>query len=160
MKNGSTVGWVLIFFFLFTACPAGAQSPPGLTTGQTVYVPAYSHIYSGNNEIPSLLAITLSIRNTDMAHPIQVLAVDYYETSGTLVKHFLSAPLALNALGATRYTIPQKDKAGGSGANFIVTWKAGQPVNPPVIEAVMIGPRASFLSRGQVILPSGPATGN
>lgn len=159
MKKGSMVWILVISLFIFPASRGNAQDHPGLSTGQKVYVPAYSHIYSGNNEIPSLLAITLSIRNTDLNHPIEILAVDYYKTTGSLVKQFLSAPLVLNALGATRYTIPQKDKAGGSGANFIVQWQSKQPVNPPIIESIMIGPRASFLSRGQAVLPSDSKTG-
>ena len=51
--------------------------------------------------------------------------------------------------------IAERDKAGGSGANFIVEWTATQPVTVPIIEAVMIGTQTqqgiSFTSRGQVI---------
>lgn len=126
----------------------------GLSKGQTVYIPAYSHIYSGNRDLPSLLAVTLSIRNTDLIHPIEIRIVDYYETQGKLLKKLITAPITLNALGTARYTIPQKDKAGGSGANFIVEWTAKQPVNHPIIESIMIGPRSSFTSRGRIIIPS------
>ena len=63
--------------------------------------------------------------------------------------------MQLNALVSTRYIITEDNKAGGSGANFIVAWKSDQKVNPPIIEAVMIGTHSgqgiSFLSRGQVI---------
>ncbi|HSO18374.1 MAG TPA: DUF3124 domain-containing protein, partial [Desulfosarcina sp.] len=31
--------------------------------GQTLYIPVYSHIYSGDREKPVYLAVTLSIRN-------------------------------------------------------------------------------------------------
>ncbi|MGB5745721.1 MAG: DUF3124 domain-containing protein, partial [Desulfobacterales bacterium] len=59
------------------------------------------------------------------------------------------------ALVSTRYIITEDDKAGGSGANFIVVWNSDQKVNPPIIEAVMIGTHSgqgiSFLSRGRVI---------
>ncbi|MBT8364361.1 MAG: DUF3124 domain-containing protein, partial [Deltaproteobacteria bacterium] len=48
----------------------------------------------------------------------------------------------------------EDDKAGGSGANFIVVWKSESQVNPPIIEGVMIGTHSgqgiSFVSRGQV----------
>ena len=54
-----------------------------------------------------------------------------------------------------RYIITEDDRTGGSGANFIVVWKSEQNLNPPIIEAVMIGTHSgqgiSFLSRGQVI---------
>jgi len=55
-----------------------------------------------------------------------------------------------------RYIIPERDKSGGSGANFIVAWKSKTPVNPPIIESIMIGTQSqqgiSFTSRGRVIV--------
>ena len=45
-----------------------------LSTGQSIYVPIYSHIYSGDREHPFLLAAILSIRNIDPQHSITVLA--------------------------------------------------------------------------------------
>jgi len=119
-------------------------------------VPAYSHIYSGNKEVQSFLAVTLSIRNTDPRHPIEILLVEYYDTKGNALKRYLASPVPLSALGSTRYIVSQGDKSGGSGANFIVKWKSGTPVNIPIIEAIMIGSRASFTSRGQEILPPDP----
>ena len=126
-----------------------------LSSGQTVYVPIYSHIYSGVKGRPFDLAATLSIRNTNLKHPITVVAVKYYDSDGKPVKDYLKEPTQLNALVSTRYIITEGDKTGGSGANFIVVWKSEQKVNPPIIEAVMIGTHSgqgiSFLSRGQVI---------
>ena len=126
-----------------------------LVTGQTVYVSIYSHIYSGLKGRPFDLAATLSIRNTDPKHPITIVAVNYYDSDGKLVKDYLDAPVQLNVLASTRYVLKEGEKAGGSGANFIVTWKSEKDVNPPIIEAVMIGTRAgqgiSFVSPGQVI---------
>ena len=58
---------------------------------------------------PFLLEVTLSLRNSDPERSINVNSVKYYDTKG------------------------------GSGANFIVAWKADQPVYEPIIEAVMIG---------------------
>lgn len=152
---GSIPRIVLFALFLtpITAL-AGAHEDTGLTKGQTVYVPAYSHIYSGNKDLPSLLAVTLSIRNTDPNHPMELLAVEYYDTQGKLLKKFIALSTILNAMGSTRYTIPLSDKGGGSGANFIVKWQAGRPINPPIIESIMIGPRTSFTSRGQAVIPS------
>lgn len=126
-----------------------------LSVGQTVYVPIYSHIYSGIKARPFDLAATLSIRNTNLKSSINLISVKYYDSQGKLVKDYLAAPIPLNALGSTRYIIVENDKAGGSGANFIVIWESEQPVNPPIIEGVMIGTHSgqgiSFVSRGQVI---------
>ncbi len=155
MKNISIAYLVLVIVISLSTNPSlNAQENDQLSQGQTVYVPAYSHIYSGNREMPSLLAVTLSIRNTDLNHPIEILSVNYYETQGKLLKKLVSSPLIMNALGTERYIIPQKDKTGGSGANFIVQWRAQKPVNTPIIEAIMIGSRVSFTSRGQTIIPS------
>ena len=126
-----------------------------LSSGQTVYVPIYSHIYSGVKGRPFDLAATLSIRNTNPQNPIILVSVKYYDSDGKLVEDYLKKPMQLNALVSTRYIITEDNKAGGSGANFIVVWKSDQKVNPPIIEAVMIGTHSgqgiSFLSRGQVI---------
>lgn len=155
MKNISTPCLVLIvIFFLSTGTIVNAQEKIGLSDGQTIYAPAYSHIYTGNKENPSFLAVTLSIRNTDQKYPITILSADYYETHGELLKKYISSPLTVDPLGTVRYVIHQKDKTGGSGANFIVRWKADKPVNIPIVETIMVGSRAAFTSRGQAIISS------
>ena len=151
-----------LFFFLLLIIIAGILNPAGssakdirLSAGQTVYVPIYSHIYSGVKARPFDLAATLSIRNTNLKSSINLVSVKYYDSEGKLVKDYLEAPIRLNALATTRYIIAEDDKAGGSGANFIVVWKSEQRINPPIIEGVMIGTHSgqgiSFVSRGQVI---------
>ena len=134
-----------------------ADKKIALSKGQLVYVPAYSHIYSGNKERPFLLTVTLSIRNVDPKRQIIITVVDYYETQGKLLKKHIDKPLTLKPLESVRYIIPEKDKSGGSGANFIVEWRAEKVVNPPVIESVMIGTQSSqgisFISRGREIIP-------
>jgi hypothetical protein len=132
-----------------------AQESAILSKGQTVYIPVYSHIYTGNRERPFNLAVTLSIRNTDPANAISIEAVDYYDSTGKLIKRYLDKASPLNKLASIRYVVKEKDKSGGSGANFIVTWQAAQQVNTPIIEAVMIGAQSqqgiSFTSRGRVL---------
>lgn len=127
-----------------------------LSDGQSIYVPAYSHIYSGDRELPLMLTVTLSIRNTDPARSIKITRVDYYETQGTLLKRYLIDPVVLGPMESLRYVIPEGDKSGGSGANFLVNWSAEQPCNPPVVESIMISTKSqqgiSFTSRGQVLV--------
>ena len=134
---------------------ANAQEPAILSEGQTVYVPVYSHIYTGNRERPFNLAVTLSIRNTDPATTITIEAVDYYDSAGKLIKRYLETATSLNKMASVRYVVKEGDVSGGSGANFIVKWKAAEQVNAPIIEAVMIGAQSqqgiSFTSRGQVL---------
>lgn len=151
---------LLFIVFLMLLClptpSLWAVEPLQLTKRQTVYIPAYSHIYHGNKEAPLLLSITLSIRNTDMANSLTVTAVNYHETEGSLIKEYLKEPLVLGPLGTERYIVPQRDSSGGSGANFIVKWHSEKPINPPIIETVMISTQSqlgiSFTSRGQAIL--------
>jgi len=157
------------FFFIFliiTLCfciPSplslyAAEKKNELSKGQVLYVPAYSHIYSGNKEKPFLLTITLSIRNIDPKNQIKIILVDYYETQGQFLKKYLSDPKILSPLESLRYVIPEKDKTGGSGANFIVKWQSDKYVNPPIVESIMIGTQMqqgiSFTSRGQEIFSS------
>ena len=150
---------MLILFILLTLTSGFITRTAGadmrLFKGQTVYVPLYSHIYSGDREQPFYLAATLSIRNTDRTHAITLTAVDYYDSDGKFLKHYLEKPLPLNAMATKRYVVPESDKSGGSGAKFIVMWQAEQPVAEPLIESVMISTKTqqgiSFTSRGRVL---------
>ena len=160
MKNSYPFAYLLILLSIcfFSPLPLHADKKIGLSDGQTIYVPAYSHIYSGDRESPFLLTVTLSIRNIDPKGQIKITTVDYYETKGNLLKKYLDKPVTLNPLESIRYIIQERDKAGGSGANFIVGWKSDLLVNPPIVESIMIGTQSqqglSFTSRGRVIMTS------
>ena len=149
---------VALLLVLLTTLSVRPDAKAELFDGQTIYVPAYSHIYSGNRERPFLLTVTLSIRNIDPNYAITLTRVDYYETQGKRLKTFVDNAIHLSPLESLRYVIPEKDKTGGSGANFIVEWKSDKPVNAPIIETIMIGAQSqqgvSFTSRGQEIVPS------
>lgn len=147
---------VALLCLLAMAVPARAESPEQ-SAGQLVYVPAYAHIYYGNANMPFYLTVTLSVRNTNLDKPITVTTLEYYDTAGTLMKRFLDKPVVLTPLETMEIVIQEKGKEGGSGDNFLVRWKASQPVNPPIIEAVMIGTASgqgiSFTSRGVPLHP-------
>ena len=142
---------VMVIFGAFAFADMGFS----LSKGQTVYVSVYTHIYSGLKGRPFQLGATLSIRNTDPKHSITLESVKFYDTAGKLLKNYLEKPAHLDALVSTRYIIKEGESGGGSGANFLVTWKSEKMVNPPIIEAIMIGTRSgqgiSFVSPGQVI---------
>lgn len=132
-----------------------ADSEIRLSKGQTVYVPAYSNVFTGPRKIPFQLATTLSIRSTDLSAAIRISSIDYYDTSGRLIRRYLDKPVALGPLASTFIHIEEKDVSGGFGANFIVRWNSERVVNAPVIECVMIGATSgqgiSFVSPGQEI---------
>ena len=153
-----TCGLIHLSIFCFSPAPLHAEETTILSAGQSIYVPAYSHIYTGNREQPFLLTVTISIRNIDPEHPIKIIAVDYFETQGKLLKKYIDTPVTLKQMESLRYIIPRNDKSGGSGANFIVRWESDKPVNPPIAESIMIGTQSqqgiSFISRGRVIISS------
>jgi hypothetical protein len=123
-----------------------------LVDAQTVYVPAYSHIYARGGTA-HLLETTLSIRNTDPENSILINSVDYYDSQGKLVKKYLERAVKLAPMQTTAYLVKKQDTRGGSGANFIVTWSAEKAVYEPIIEAVMVGASnnqpISFISHGR-----------
>ena len=146
---------VSVFFccFAYGINSADAASEMILSKGQTLYVPVYSHIYSGDREHPFYLAATLSIRNTDPKNDMTILSVNYYDSKGKMLRSYLEKQVILKPLATTRYIIKESDKSGGSGANFIVKWKSDVKINAPVIESIMIGTKTqqgiSFISRGR-----------
>lgn len=148
---------VLLSLFLHVAhCNTTfASAEYRLSKGQTLYVPVYSNIFSAPKKIPYHLATILSIRNTDLSNPINIVAVDYYDTKGKLVRKYYQRPITLAPLESTDIFIPEEGTKGGTGANFIVKWKAQKEVNVPIIESVMIGMKSgqgiSFVSPGQEI---------
>jgi len=129
--------------------PASAQDP---APGKAIYVPCYSHIYHGMKNQPLDLTVTLSIRNTDPSRAIRLLSVDYYDTNGALVRSYLAAKTTLAPMMTYEAIVAERDRSGGSGANFLIRWEAEGPASPPLAEAVMIGTSSqqgiSFASRG------------
>ncbi|MET1414371.1 DUF3124 domain-containing protein [Roseibium sp. HPY-6] len=122
--------------------------------GETIYVPAYSRIFSHPNR-SDLLAATLAVHNVDPEAPLTLTQVDYHDENGTLLRSLLESPLELAPLQSKTVLIPINDTTGGVGANFIVVWTANAPVLSPIAEAIMTsgsgGPGPSFVSRGRVI---------
>ncbi len=160
---------VVMILMLLLGCdssPSDPASPPlanetiqvqdlDITTGQTIYVPAYSEIYYASQGRTMELAVTLSIHNTDFEHPIIITSVRYYDTQGQLVKEYLQQPRSLGPLASTDFFVEASEQRGGIGTNFIVEWVAEQPVYEPIVETVMLNTSAtqgvSFTSPGRVI---------
>lgn len=122
---------------------------------QVVSVPVYSYIYHNNQKKIFNLAVTLSIRNTDMTETIIISSVRYFGSDGKLVKHYLERPIQLDAMASIDFFVDRNDNSGGLGANFIVEWVAETEVFEPVIEAVMVGTDfqqgISWVSSGKVL---------
>ena len=123
--------------------------------GTMLYVPAYSHIFYQDGTRDIGLAATLSVRNTDPERPITITGVRYYDSDGQLVRPYVAEPITLGPLSSRAFVVEERDRTGGVGANFIVTWQASEPVSPPLVESVMISTESSqgisFVSRGRPI---------
>jgi hypothetical protein len=78
----------------------------------------------------------VSIRNTDPARLLRVTSAVYFDTDGKRIKEYVSTPRVIGPMGTLELFITRGDDRGGSGANFVITWKADAPVNPPLVEAL------------------------
>lgn len=138
-----------------TALTAATVDPAELPVRGAVYVPIYSHIYWGQTTMQTDLSVTLSIRNADPVSPLILLKVDYYDSVGSKIREYLDAPAELSRMATVDFMIEREDRAGGSGANFIVEWGARGPIAEPVLESVMLGQIGnagiSFLSPGRAV---------
>ncbi|MCF8265445.1 MAG: DUF3124 domain-containing protein, partial [Melioribacteraceae bacterium] len=104
----------------------------------TVYVPIYSEIYSETKDTKFRLTATLSIRNTSMHDSIYISTIDYYNTTGKLVRKYLNSNISLKPLETIDYVIEEKDNTGGTGANFVIIWSAEATDLKPIFQGVMI----------------------
>ncbi|WP_436517288.1 DUF3124 domain-containing protein [Ekhidna sp. To15] len=104
-----------------------------------IYVPIYSDIYIDSNNQNSLLAATLSIRNTSYTDSLFISAIDYFNTDGSLVRSYVENQISLRPMATINYVIEREDDTGGSGANFIVKLSAKAKDVEPIVQAVMIG---------------------
>lgn len=129
--------------------------PTNLPYKDTVYVPIYSDIYSKTKEDRLLLTATLSIRNTSLTDSMYIRDIDYYDTDGKLVRHYIDKTLLLTPMQSIDYVIEEADTAGGTGANFIINWGANSNDIYPVFQGVMIAMRGqhgiSFVTEGKSI---------
>ena len=126
-------------------------------TGPTrlVYVPVYSRLFLSKASFWEMAA-SLSIRNTDPDQSLIVYEIDYIDTAGDIIEHYLDGPHSLDPMATATLTLPQWDKRGGTGANFLVRWSGEEGINTPIIEVVMAGTRGtqsfSFVRAGQEII--------
>ena len=118
--------------------PPKAGTPPTLVRSQTLYVPAYSHIYIRDATRSMNLTTTLSLRNASPEESIKLSAIEYYDSSGDRVRSYLDTSRVLDPLASTYVVVEVGDIRGGVGANFLVRWHAETPVYPPIVETVMI----------------------
>ena len=127
--------------FAFTGSFAFAQASPARSLGQVLYLPVYSHIWHGEMDargqpMKTLVSVFVSIRNTDPAKPIRITSAQYFDTSGKKLREYLPSPKVIGPMATYEIFVPRSDDSGGSGANFVITWKADLPASPPIVEGL------------------------
>ena len=150
---------VLICALLFFATAATTLHAGNISRwfNQSIYVPLYAHIYADDRykDKPFALTATLSVRNTDPKLGLILDAVDYYDSDGKKLRSYIDRPVPVGPLASMRFIVRESDKGGGSGAKFLVHWRAEKPVSEPIVESIMIGTQMqqgiSFISPGRVI---------
>jgi hypothetical protein len=115
----------------------GGLGRPALL-GAALHVPIYSSLPFMEGQALDL-AVTVSIRNADPAHPIRVEAVRCFGNDGEPRGDPFAEPGALEPMASAEVVVPQSALRGDAGANLVVEWRSTAPVAPPVVEAVMVG---------------------
>jgi hypothetical protein len=84
-----------------------------ITTGQTIFVPAYSEVHYADKNRTLDLAVTLSIHITDFTNPIILTSVRYYDTQGQPVKEYLSQPQKIGPMASADFFVDAGEQTGG-----------------------------------------------
>ena len=127
--------------FALSGSLALGQTPAPRSSGQHLYLPIYSHIWHGETNdqgqpMKTLVSVSVSIRNTDPVKAIRVTSAQYFDTDGKKLREYLPSPKTIGPMGTYEIFVPRSDDSGGSGANFVIVWKADAPASPPIVEGL------------------------
>ena len=116
-----------------------AHAQVARSTGQTLYLPIYSHVWHGDLDsrgepAKALVSISVSIRNTDPAKAIRVSSAQYFDTDGKRLREYITSARTIAPMATIELFIPRSDDTGGSGANFVIVWRSDTPASPPIVE--------------------------
>lgn len=108
-----------------------------LVIGST-YLSVYSEIYSETEHATINLTATVSLRNINKRDTIYLDKASYYNTHGELIRNYFSKSIFIAPLETVEIVIDERDKEGGSGANFIFDWTVKPNTHEPFFECAMI----------------------
>jgi len=124
-----------IGLFLFTGLAAAEVK---FLKGQTCYLPCPTSFMSGGYSFN--IKATIFIHNTDPNNSINIVRMDFYNTSGKLIAKYLPQPLKLDALAATRINVKEPlDGEEGIAAHFVIQWQSEAKVVEPLIDGLFTG---------------------
>lgn len=102
------------------------------------YLSVYSEIYSETEHKTHNLAVTVSMRNTNLKDTVYIDRAVYYNTQGEAIRSYFSHPIYVAPLETVEIVIDESDRTGGSGANFVFDWRMAPRLHEPFFEGVMI----------------------
>ena len=125
------------------------NSNDSLIYGET-YLSNYSQIYSYTEHLTHDLTSTISMRNTSMTDTIYIISSKYFDTHGKLIRTYFKQTIFIAPLETVSIVIDEKDKEGGTGANFIFDWAIKPHTTEPIFEGVQLSNagRISFTTHG------------
>lgn len=121
----------------------------------TTYLSVYSNIYSQTEQTTHNLTVTVSMRNISRVDTIFIANAEYYDTEGKLIRTYFDKTIYLKPMETVEIVIDQEDSVGGTGGNFLFSWKIKPNSNEPFFEGVMISTYGqqglSFTTQGKKI---------
>ena len=103
MKNFNKSGLIMLLIFFLGFTPVSFSAEKKSDNLSFIYVPVYSSIFHGNQDRVINLAVTLSIRNVDSSNNITVHSIDYYNSSGELIRNYLKYGKNFNTISDYEY---------------------------------------------------------
>jgi hypothetical protein len=139
MKNLAKVLWLIIVMIVGLAMLTGlAAAGVKLVKGQTLYLPCSTSYVAGDYSFN--IKATIFIHNTDPNNSINLVKIDFYNTSGQLVEKYLPQPLKLNPSAATSIHVKNPlSGAEGMASHFVIQWQAETKVVEPLLRGMLIG---------------------
>lgn len=125
-----------------------------MINGKT-YLSVYSQVYYQSERNIYDLTATVSLRNMNERDTVFIDKASYYNTGGQLIRNYFEKTIFIAPLETIEIVIDEKDKLGGTGANFIFDWQVAPGVVEPFFESVMISTSGqqgiSFTTQGKRI---------
>ncbi|MEC7770580.1 MAG: DUF3124 domain-containing protein [Bacteroidota bacterium] len=119
----------------------------------TSYLSVYSEIYSETEHRTHNLTSTISMRNTNLKDTIYINKAEYFDTKGSPIRTYFDRPIYIKPMETVEIVIDEKDRSGGTGANFLFQWSIKPNSHEPYFEGVMISTSGqqglSFTTQGQ-----------
>jgi hypothetical protein len=155
MKTLSRVFWLIGVMTLgFFLVAGGAAGEVKLVKGQTLYIPSPTRFMAGAYSFS--IRATIFIHNTDPSNAINITGIEFYNSGGKLVEKYVTQPMKLSALAATRVNVKQPlEGEDGMAAHFVIQWQSEHKVVEPLIHGWFTGVSGtrgfSFTSNPRII---------